>query len=83
MGNNQQLVEISLTVNNLLLQYIKIHNNIFKFSLRRIIPIPFIFKAIDFETHGRETENILSQLEEIKVLTRRIIPELPLLRRNT
>lgn len=45
------LIRKSFDVRDILTQYTKIHNDIFKSSLRRIIPIPGVFKAIDFGKH--------------------------------
>lgn len=58
MSKSGQIVEFSLSVNDLLSQYIEIHDDIFKTSIRRIIPIPGIFKAIDFEGHLTKSEHI-------------------------
>jgi len=75
MDNRQQLTEISVRVNDLLSQYVAIHNDVFKTSIRRIIPLPFLFKAIDFQTHYRETEGILSQLQESKESISKILSQ--------
>jgi len=75
MNSKQQLMEMSLNVNNLLLQYVAIHNDVFKTSIRRIIPLPFIFNTIDFEGHHGKAENILSQLEEANASIGKILCE--------
>lgn len=64
LKNNLQT--ISIKVNDLLTRYITIHDAIFKFSFRKIIPLPFIFKKIDFQSHHRETESILEQLNDCR-----------------
>ena len=50
-----------LLVDNLLSKYLRIHNDIFKFSLRKSIPIRGIFKATDYANHFEE----LSSLAEV------------------
>lgn len=42
--------ELSIAVNKVLDGYIIVHNEIFSFSLRKIIPIPGIFKAINYKS---------------------------------
>ncbi len=73
MGNKEQIVELSWNVNDLLSQYVTIHDDIFKTSMRHAIPIPGIFKAIDFGAHLAKVENIIPELEncdnKIKSLT--------------
>lgn len=63
MANKEQIVELSWNVNDLLSQYVAIHDDIFKTSIRHAIPIPGIFKAIDFGTHLKKIENIISEFE--------------------
>ena len=63
MANKEQIVELSWNVNDLLSQYVAIHDDIFKTSIRHAIPIPGIFKAIDFGAHLGKIENIIPELE--------------------
>ena len=60
-------------MNDLLSQYVAIHDDIFKTSIRHAIPIPGIFKAIDFGAHLEKVKNIIPELEncdnKIKSLT--------------
>ncbi|MDZ4722366.1 MAG: hypothetical protein SGI97_00420 [candidate division Zixibacteria bacterium] len=63
MKNKGQIVEFSWNVNDLLSQYVAIHDNVFKASIRHVIPIPGIFKAIDFGAHLGKVENIIFELE--------------------
>jgi len=58
-----ELKSIAIEVNDLLTRYIKIHNDVFKFSWRRIIPLPFVFKSIDFNDVHAQAKQILSELE--------------------
>jgi hypothetical protein len=42
---------IAVKVNNVLTDYIRVHDDVFTVSTRRIIPIPGVFEAIDFKSH--------------------------------
>jgi len=53
--------------------YIRIYNECYKFSLRKIIPIPFIFKPIDYKVHTEELSRILNELKRIELKTKHII----------
>lgn len=72
MTNKEKILELSWNTNDLLSQYVAIHDDVFKTSIRHIIPIPGIFKAIDFGEHLKKIENIIPELEncdkEIKSL---------------
>jgi hypothetical protein len=59
---NKELNLIVVRINALLTQYIEIHDVAFKFSLRKIIPLPFIFKAIDFDSLCYQPEKIKTEL---------------------
>jgi hypothetical protein len=43
-----EIDELALRINDLLTGYVAIHDNIFKFSIRRILPLPFVFQAINY-----------------------------------
>ena len=58
-----ELKSIAIEVNSLLSRYVVIHDAVFKFSLRKAIPLPFIFKAIDFGDLHSQTEQIIAELE--------------------
>ncbi len=62
MTNKEQITELSWNVNDLLSQYVAIHDDVFKTSIRHAIPIPGIFKPIDFGAHLGKIENIIPQL---------------------
>jgi len=51
-------------------RYIVVHDKIFGFSLRKVIPIPGIFRPIDFGQHFRELDSLASALEEVSICTR-------------
>ena len=57
MTNKEKILELSWNTNDLLSQYVAIHDDVFKTSIRHIIPIPGIFKAIDFGEHLKKIEN--------------------------
>jgi len=63
MTNKEQIIELLWNADDLLSQYVAIHDDIFKTSIRHIIPIPGIFKAIDFGAHLGKIENIIPELE--------------------
>ena len=52
-------------VHEVLDRYIAIHDDIFKPSWRKAIPIPGIFKAIDYGQHFRDLSSLISALEQI------------------
>ncbi len=56
-------------VHEILDRYVAIHDKIFKFSLRKAIPIPGIFKAIDYGQHVRDLDSLASALDQIAIST--------------
>lgn len=76
MPNKEQIIELSWDVNDLLSQYLEIHDDVFKISIRHAIPIPGIFKPIDFGAHLKKIENIILELEncdnKIKSITNNV-----------
>jgi len=54
-------------VHAILERYVAIHDKIFKFSLRKAIPIPGIFKPIDYGQHFREIDSLVSILEQLAI----------------
>jgi hypothetical protein len=56
------LPEKLIRVNGLLGEYVAIHDAIFKFSWRRTLPIPGIFKATDFGAHFKDLNRLASKL---------------------
>ena len=52
-------------VHLILERYIAIHEKIFKFSWRKAIPIPGLFKPIDYGQHFVELNSLVSALEEL------------------
>ncbi|MEK6692627.1 MAG: hypothetical protein AABY44_04285 [Nitrospirota bacterium] len=56
-------------VHSILERYVVIHDKIFKFSLRKAIPIPGLFKPIDYGQHFRELDSLISALEQLAIST--------------
>ena len=52
-------------VSEILGRYIAIHDKIFKFPLRKVIPIFNIFKHTDYGQHFRELGSLVSALEQV------------------
>lgn len=46
-------------------KYVAIHDAIFKFSWRKTLPIPGLFKAIDYEAHSKDLGRLASKLAAI------------------
>jgi len=55
----------ALAIHEILKQYIVVQDRIFRFSLRKIIPIPGIFKAIDYGKHHKELDSLRERLENL------------------
>ena len=51
--------------NAILDEYVAIHDAIFKFSWRKALPIPGLFKATDFGAHVRDLDRLASKLVDI------------------
>lgn len=54
-----------IRVNAILGEYVAIHDAIFKFSWRKALPIPGLFKATDFGAHVRDLDRLASKLADI------------------
>jgi hypothetical protein len=61
----QDLPEELIRVNAILREYTLIHDAIFKFSWRKTLPIPGIFRATDFGTHSKNLDRLASKLAAI------------------
>jgi hypothetical protein len=59
------LPEELIRANAILGEYVVIHDAIFKFSWRKTLPIPGIFKATDFGAHFRDLGRLASELTAI------------------
>jgi len=54
-----------IRANAILGEYVAIHDAIFKFSWRKTLPIPGIFKATDFGAHFKDLNRLASKLAPI------------------
>jgi hypothetical protein len=61
------LPEELIRTNAILNEYAAIHDAIFKFSWRKTLPIPGIFKTTNFEAHFRDLKRLASKLAAISV----------------
>ena len=61
----QDLPSELIQVNAAFHEYAAIHDAIFKFSWRRALPIPGLFKPIDFGSHFQDLNRLASKLAEI------------------
>lgn len=60
------LIAIARNLNDSLTDYTTIHDEIFKRSLRKTIPLPFIFKAINFQDLEYRLQSIHNDLSRYK-----------------
>jgi len=63
----QQITSLAYQVNDILSRYIVVHDAIFKFSIRKLLPISGLFKAIDYGSHHHELDDLHSDLADILV----------------
>ncbi|MDZ4731987.1 MAG: hypothetical protein SGJ16_00170 [Nitrospirota bacterium] len=56
------LPEELIHTNTILREYVAIHDAIFKFSWRKALPIPGLFKATDFGVHFRDLDRLAAKL---------------------
>src|SRR3989338_583555 len=69
MESGEQLFELrhlAFRTNNILDRYVSIHYTCFKFSLRKVIPLPGIFKPIDYRRHRQALNSLHLELEELR-----------------
>ena len=59
------LPEELIRANTILGEYVAIHDAIFKFSWRKTLPIPGLFKTTDFGSHFRDLDRLASKLAAI------------------
>ena len=67
MEDKKKFNDIAYKINELLYEYVNIHNDVLsrKFSIREIIPIPFLFKPVDYSIPVGELDKIMERLNEI------------------
>ncbi|MBK5281483.1 MAG: hypothetical protein JJE16_05290 [Nitrospiraceae bacterium] len=56
------LPEELIRTNTILREYVAIHDAIFKFSWRKALPIPGLFKTTDFGVHFRDLDQLAAKL---------------------
>lgn len=56
---------IAVKVNDVITDYIRVHDDVFTVSARRIIPIPGVFEAIDFKSHVYRLRKHLQALASV------------------
>ncbi len=68
---NEQTVArgLAVIVNDALSRYIATHNDVFKLSVRRLVPIPGVFEAIDFKAHVETLTAVEDTLSSAGVTT--------------
>jgi hypothetical protein len=59
----QQVVELTHHINSLLGEHVAIHDDLFKVSLRRVLPIPGFFQAMNFHRFLLDITRIEGSLE--------------------
>jgi hypothetical protein len=62
-ASREFLVAAAVEVGMILDRFIDVHNDIFSFSLRKILPIPWLFRPINFTQHYRTLRFIETDLE--------------------
>jgi hypothetical protein len=66
------LAAAALDIGTILNSYIAIQNDFFRFSLRRIFPLPVLFQSIDYEDYVRRLSYLVETLTGI--VQRRCFP---------
>ncbi len=56
---------LAVEVNTILRDYVRIHNDIFGFSLRKILPIPGLFRPIEYCSHQDTLRHLSERLAVI------------------
>jgi hypothetical protein len=57
--------QLAVEVHQILSDYIPVHDDLFKASWRRAIPIPGIFQAIDFGAHRERLSQLHTDIESL------------------
>ncbi|GGF76695.1 hypothetical protein GCM10010912_22260 [Paenibacillus albidus] len=60
------LIVIARNLNDSLTDYTTIHDGIFKKTLRKTVPIPFLFKAINFQELEQKLQTVHNDLSRYK-----------------
>lgn len=65
-GICKEMFDLFNDSNKFYTDYASIYNDCYKFSLRKIVPLPFIFKKIDYKGHSDKLSRILKELKRIE-----------------
>jgi hypothetical protein len=71
---NEETAAVARKVNDLIKEYVKIEDDLFKPSFRKSIPIPGIFKPVDYVSHMKRLLEMEDELEEARHLIRSMKP---------
>ncbi len=63
-----------LEVYGILEKYVKIHDEVFKFSWRKVIPVPGIFKSVNYEKHASDLSCLVGDIEKMSLQEQRNLP---------
>ncbi len=74
MIGEAKIVDVSWNVNDLLSKYVGIHDKTFKTSIRHAMPIPGIFKAINFGALKQEAVSLLPKFQNCKAEIDELLP---------
>ncbi len=65
--NKQILIQQAYNVNLILTEYIAIHDDVFKFRWRRLLPLGRWFEAMDFHDHLVVLKSLEEQLQRVNI----------------
>jgi hypothetical protein len=65
LTERDRAIGLAIVVNDVLTSFIEVHNDVFKVSARRLVPIPGYFEAINFKQHLEKLEKLLVTLGQI------------------
>jgi len=74
MTSVNETAVLARRVNEMLRRYMKVQEDLFKPSLRKILRIPGIYRPIDYAENLRELEELLRELADVKAAIRREEP---------
>lgn len=72
---NDETVMVARKVNDLIKEYVTIEEEVFKPSIRKSLPIPGIFKPVNYLYHVERLNEMEKELEEGKNIIRSLKPE--------
>lgn len=75
MTSVNETAALARRVNEMLRRYMKVQEDLFKPSLRKILRIPGIYRPIDYGENLRALEELLGELAEVKTDIRREEPD--------